>query len=854
MSAENVYRIPPFQYIHVLDNNSNVTRLEVGPATFIRKEHETVVNGPNDMIRLPPRHYCIIKNPVITDEKGVPQKTTFGQVRNKHGDIQVRHHADYTEPFALYPGETLKGKVEKYRIIQQNQAIKLAANRDFIDDNKVPRNSGDEWLLQGPLTYQPRIEEDVVQVISAEVNKPNQAIRLRAKKNCKDANNIPRKTGEEWLIREVGSYLPQIDEEIIEHIKGTVITDRKALKLRALKTFKDVYGIERKAGEEWIIDSKITQLHIKDVHEEVVGEVKATTLNNRQYCVVLDPFDTKTRTNKWGSRQLRKGEVTFFLQPGESLEDGKVKNIEVLTEDEALLLQAIEDVTDAMSKKPRKAGEQWLILGPCEYIPPVEVRIVDRRKKIPLDENEGIYVRNKKTGEVRMETGKTYLLEAHEELWEKELPETVEFLIAQQKVGQPYVPPKFDAKGNLVYESAEVKGYKRDKTRVVTYRAPSNSAVQLYDYKAKESRVVFGPSLVLLGPDEQFTLISLSGGLPKRENVIQSLNLFLGPDFMNDVIDVETSDHARLRIQLSYNWQFRFDKTNKDDYEKIFSIKDFIGDACKSVASRVRGAVSSVTFDDFHKKRKDLIQLAVFGAKPDGSPREELIFKTNNLIITNVDVQNPEPIDPKMKESLFKSQSLNIDITTRTQEMNARHRAQRQAQESQGELEIQKYNDLSRAEEAKKELLLLKADTDAIKAKGEAVSVAKARVESELIEVEAEVKQAELKAEALKIESDAEISARKKEYDAEATHVKALNDLEITKAKEMAEIESKKFTELVSAIGKETIVSMARAGPETQAKLLKGLGLKGFLISDGKNPINLFNTANGILGGMNQSN
>jgi len=46
-------------------------------------------------------------------------------------------------------------------------------------------------------------------------------------------------------------------------------------------------------------------------------------------------------------------------------------------------------------------------------------------------------------------------------------------------------------------------------------------------------------------------------------------------------------------------------------------------------------------------------------------------------------------------------------------------------------------------------------------------------------------------------------------------------------------------------MGKDTIVAMAKAGPESQAKLLKGLGLKGFLISDGKNPINLFNTANG---------
>jgi major vault protein len=43
-------------------------------------------------------------------------------------------------------------------------------------------------------------------------------------------------------------------------------------------------------------------------------------------------------------------------------------------------------------------------------------------------------------------------------------------------------------------------------------------------------------------------------------------------------------------------------------------------------------------------------------------------------------------------------------------------------------------------------------------------------------------------------------------------------------------------------------VELARAGPETQAKLLKGLGLKGFMISDGKNPLNLFTAANGMIG------
>ena len=51
----------------------------------------------------------------------------------------------------------------------------------------------------------------------------------------------------------------------------------------------------------------------------------------------------------------------------------------------------------------------------------------------------------------------------------------------------------------------------------------------------------------------------------------------------------------------------------------------------------------------------------------------------------------------------------------------------------------------------------------------------------------------------------------------------------------------------METVGKETIVAMARAGPEMQAKLLKGLGLKGFMVMDGKNPINLLHSAQGLI-------
>lgn len=65
MAEAQVIRIKPHHYIHVLDQTNNVTRVCVGPMTFTRQEQERVVSGPNQMIMIPPRHYCIIQNPAF---------------------------------------------------------------------------------------------------------------------------------------------------------------------------------------------------------------------------------------------------------------------------------------------------------------------------------------------------------------------------------------------------------------------------------------------------------------------------------------------------------------------------------------------------------------------------------------------------------------------------------------------------------------------------------------------------------------------------------------------------------------------------------------------------------------------
>jgi major vault protein len=58
----------------------------------------------------------------------------------------------------------------------------------------------------------------------------------------------------------------------------------------------------------------------------------------------------------------------------------------------------------------RAPGDRWMIRGPTEYVPPVEVEVVTRRTAIPLDENEGVYIRDVKTGRVRAVIGQTYML------------------------------------------------------------------------------------------------------------------------------------------------------------------------------------------------------------------------------------------------------------------------------------------------------------------------------------------------------------------------------------------------------------------------------------------------------------
>ena len=65
---------------------------------------------------------------------------------------------------------------------------------------------------------------------------------------------------------------------MIDIRKGKVLNEQTALHIRALQDFKDFYGNQRKAGEEWIVDKSVKDVHILDAQEELIEENKILVL------------------------------------------------------------------------------------------------------------------------------------------------------------------------------------------------------------------------------------------------------------------------------------------------------------------------------------------------------------------------------------------------------------------------------------------------------------------------------------------------------------------------------------------------------------------------------------------------
>ena len=84
--------------------------------------------------------------------------------------------------------------------------------------------------------------------------------------------------------------------------------------------------------------------------------------------------------------------------------------------------------------------------------------------------------------------------------------------------------------------------------------------------------------------------------------------------------------------------------------------------------------------------------------------------------------------------------------------------------------------------------------------------------------------------------------------DAEIQFMAEQNRLEISRAEQMAHIETEKFKSMIGALGTDSLRALASGPQDHQVRLLQSLGIQSTLITDGRTPINLLNTARGLIG------
>ena len=44
--------------------NTNITRLKIGPQNLILSQNEKLVSGPTSFVKIPPGHFCVVLHPL----------------------------------------------------------------------------------------------------------------------------------------------------------------------------------------------------------------------------------------------------------------------------------------------------------------------------------------------------------------------------------------------------------------------------------------------------------------------------------------------------------------------------------------------------------------------------------------------------------------------------------------------------------------------------------------------------------------------------------------------------------------------------------------------------------------------
>lgn len=467
-------------------------------------------------------------------------------------------------------------------------------------------------------------------------------------------------------------------------------------------------------------------------HQELIQGIRdKIRVRDGQFAIVLNPYSAEADDIIEGEREVRVGPAVFALHPGEELEanhdNQTVQDEYVLDDSEALLLRAVKDAPHPIEdEKQLHAGEEVLLKGIGRYIPHKHIRIIDHREAIALAENEGIYVQNDDTGQVRLERGPVDIfIEHNESLWDK-------ILSAEEEQALGYLPQDTRSDTRQLTATSHQRTYNY---QAIVVELEDQEVIYLYD--GGNVRVEQGPQTVFFEPHERPKVLHISGGMPVKTKALRIARLNLGPDFIRDMVKVRTRDNATLQLDVTYRWRFLL---VENEYEKLFALKDFVGFVSRTLSAEIRAEAARHNFEAFHAEAGVLITQAIMG----DNVASGRVFTENNLVIFGIDVEGILPEDDKIKEELSTAILTNVEIYTQSVREQADLARERDLIEGQTQNERQRQALIDQEIENERKRQIAKAQ----------------------IEAEAELIRAEAVAQAIRIKSRAELEAEQERLSA----------------------------------------------------------------------------------------
>lgn len=359
---------------------------------------------------------------------------------------------------------------------------------------------------------------------------------------------------------------------------------------------------------------------------------RAVLLNHKEFCVLFDA-DGNPRIVK-GPARVFPGPHDTFMQRGSRR---RVYDAYELAEHQALWIRIIAPIARerlaqhlpsgvVLDREAYEAGHELLVKGqPSVFFPFIEAEVIHPGTHEPhvgndhegvvleaigIDQKSGIYVRDLRTGMVKMVRGETsYLVDPrNEEHVRRRIPrEQWNLWIAH---AEPHKVTKDDAVTTPWAVSVSI---------------PNNEAVLVTSRHGR--RVEVGPRVVLLEFEETLSTLRLSKGPSKDgHTVVATAFLRVRGGRIADSFEIESNDFVRFRVKLGFAGHFEGEPL------RWFEVEDPVKLLADTVRAKVREAARLVPATRLVNELPGLVRAALL------SEARGLRFEENGMVVDNVDV------------------------------------------------------------------------------------------------------------------------------------------------------------------------------------------------------------------------